>query len=719
MVDRVLALPEGTRFTVLAPFVRGRKGEYREAASTTLQREGFVARPRRRRASSSSTRPPTLDKKKKHNIDVVIDRLVVEATTCGTRLADSLETALAPGRGPRQDRRPEADGEPSTLFSRALRLRRLRHLAPRDRRRGMFSFNIPYGACPSCAGLGTRRSRSTPSCVVPDADAVARRGRDRAAGTRRGRALLRADLDALAEQLRVRHRHAVGRAPRAHAQADPLRLGRRARSTSRTQRQRAQRTYRTAYEGVVPNLERRYNETDVATWRARSSRRFMSPQPARPAAARGCKPESLAVTVGGRNIDDVVALLDHASAATFFARPRADASASGQIAERVAPRRSASGSASSWTSALDYLTLDRAAARSRAARGSASAWRRRSARRWSACSTSSTSRRSACTSATTRGCSTTLERLRDLGNTVIVVEHDEETIRAADHVIDLGPGAGEHGGHVVAAGHAGRDHARIPTSLTGAVPRAASATIPVPRAAPATERQAAWSIRGAREHNLQGHRRRDPARRSSSRHRRVGLGQVDARQRHPAPRARRRQLYRAPDSAGRARRASRGSSTSTRSSTSTSRRSAARRARTPRPTPASSRRSASCSRAARGARCAATSPGASRSTSRAAAARPARATASIKIEMHFLPDVYVTCEVCKGKRYNRETLEVRYKGTVDRRRARHDGRGGAASSSRTMPRDRAASCRRSTTSASATSGSASRPRRCRAARRSA
>ena len=231
-------------------------------------------------------------------------------------------------------------------------------------------------------------------------------------------------------------------------------------------------------------------------------------------------------------------------------------------------------------------------------------------------------------------------------------------MRAADHLVDLGPGAGEHGGHVVAQGTPeevdARSRSRSPASSS---PARAQIAVPEKRRRPSGYIE----IEGAAQHNLQGHRREGPAGRVLLRHRRVGLGQVDARQRGALQGGRQPA---APGQAapGRAQARSTGSTRSTRSSTSTSRRSGARRAPTRPPTRACSTTSASCTRARQEARARGYKPGRFSFNVKGGRCEVCRGDGQIKIEMHFLPDVYVPCEQCHGKRYNRETLEVRFKG---------------------------------------------------------
>ena len=370
------------------------------------------------------------------------------------------------------------------------------------------------------------------------------------------------------------------------------------------------------------------------------------------------KPEVLAVTIGGTSIAERVRAVDPRRARSFLGGIEWD--------ERALPHRDSGAQGDRRAPGVPLGRRPRLPhacpaprARCREARRNAFGSPPRSVRALSACSTCLTSRASACTSATTGSLIETLTRLRDLGNTLIVVEHDEDTIRTADWVVDIGPGAGEHGGEVVHSGTYA-DLLLNERSITGAYVSGRK-RIPVPATRRPMDPARQITVVGAREHNLRDIDVTFPLGVFTAVTGVSGSGKstlvntiLYTALANRTQSARGRSQGATPASTAR--------TSSTRSSTSTRARSGARRGRTPPPTRASGTRCASCSPRLRRQRSAATAPAASRSTSRAVAASRAHGDGTLKIEMNFLPDVYVPCEVCKGARYNRETLEVHFKG---------------------------------------------------------
>ena len=647
IVDQVMELSEGTRFMVLAPIVRGRKGEYGKVFDE-LRTDGFT-----RAKVDGELRlledPIELDKKFKHDISVVVDRLVMRHDV-RKRLADSVETAVALADGIIEIE--IVAGRQASVLTFSERFACLKcgtsmpELEPR-----IFSFNSPHGACERCTGLGSMREID-PELIVPDPALSIAEGAlapwatsssnyyeqiTEAIAERYG-----VDLELPWRELADEHR-------------DLFLYGTNGEPVQVTYRNRygRRRSYATRFEGIIPNLERRYKETDSEFSREKIEE-YMSVRPCPACGGARLRPESRAVLVAGMAIHEFTALSVRGALAWL---DEVELTETERHIARLILREIDERLNFLENVGIGYLSMDRAAA------------------------TLSGGEAQRIRLATQIGSSlvgvlyvldepsiglhqrdntkliATLERLRDLGNTVLVVEHDEQTMRAADHVVDMGPGAGEHGGRGRRGGHRGRDRAR-----------AGVADRPVPRA-DARHRdpgEAAHAVglrrdprRGAEQPEVR--RREDPARDADLRHRRVGLGQVDARQRGAL------QGRRQPAAPGAARgpaatRRSSGSTSSTRSSRSTSRRSGARRAPTRRPTPACSTSSATCSPRRRRRGRAATSRAASRSTSRAGAARSAAATARSRSRCTSCPDVYVPCEQCHGKRYNRETLEVRFKG---------------------------------------------------------
>ena len=593
MVDRVRTLPAGTRVVVLAPVVRGRKGEYRKLLFD-LRRQGF-GRVRVNGTVRDLAEEIELDKNKKHTIEVVVDRLVIRDTGAA-RLADSLETALRLAEGVVVVEVP--DGGQAWVFSERLACVRCGISFPEVSPR-MFSFNNPFGACPACGGLGTRLELD-PDLVVPDPRKSLAKG---ALAPWAGR-----------ESVYFRQTLAVLARKRRFSLETPWK------ELSKATRELILRGTGEdgGFDGVLGGLERRYKETTSEDTRVEIER-YMAERPCPTCGGGRLRPESLAVRVGGRPIHQVCALTIK-EAGVFF-----DGLALGEREQAIARRvlkeiRERLGFLQNV--GLEYLTLDRAA-------GTLSGGEGQRIRLATQIGSSLVGVLYILDEPSiglhqrdNRRLLDTLLRLRDLGNTVLVVEHDEETIRAADHVIDLGPGRR-------GAGRLRRRHRHSRGDHGG--PEVADGALPVPRAldpgpgrAPRRHRQGPDDPRGPRA-QPQEHAGPHPAGDVHLRHGRVRLREVHARQRHPLPGP----GSGLPPGAGAARRARphRGAcSTSTRSSTSTSRRSAAPRAPTRPRTRASSRSSGRCSRGPPTRGRAATRRGASRSTSRAAGARRARAT---------------------------------------------------------------------------------------------
>ena len=643
IVDQVLALPEGTRFTVDAPMVRSRKGEFKDLFEQ-LRGDGYT-RVRVDGEQRLLEEPIELDKQIRHTISVIVDRLVIK-DGLRARLTDSIETALGLADGLVEI--AVVDGE-TTTYSEKLACPdghvSMSELAPR-----VFSFNSPHGACPRCTGLGMQ-PEIDPDLVVPDPDlsisegalvpwtvinsnfyeqviqAIADRYEIdletpwRDLGEEQKQLFLRGTDG---EKLYVTYRNRMGR----------------------------KRSYMLAFEGIVTSLERRYKETDSAYQKERIEE-YMTLRPCPECGGARLKPTSLAVTVGETNIAEMTRLsveraIDFVDGLQLSDTERAiGARILKEIRERLGFLENVG---------VGYLTLDRAAA----TLSGGEAQRIRLATQIGSSlmgvlyildepSIGLHQRDNAKLLAT-------LARLRSLGNTLIVVEHDEETIRAADFVVDMGPGAGEHGGEVVAQGTV-REVMKQKRSITGAY-LSGRRSIPVPDR---RMHDAGWfGVRGAAEHNLKDidielpvgkfiavtgvsgsgkstlvnevifkslANRVQRTRVKPGAHREVlgfdAFDKVIDIDQSPIGRTPRsnpatytglfdhiRELYaKTPDAKARGYKAGRFSFN------------------------------------VKGGRC-----------------ETCRGDGTIKIEMHFLPDVYINCEVCHGRRYNRETLEVRFKG---------------------------------------------------------
>jgi excinuclease ABC subunit A len=627
MVDRVRTLPVGTRVVVLAPVVRGRKGEYRKLFYD-LRRQGF-GRVRVNGTPRDLAEDIELDRNKKHTIEVIVDRLVVKDTG-GARLADSLETALRLADGVVVIEVP--DGGQAWVFSERLACARCGVSFPEMSPR-MFSFNNPYGACPTCGGLGTRLELD-PDLVVPDPRKSLAQGA-LAPWVGRESVYFRQTLSLLARKRRFSLDTPWRDLPRATREVVLRGTGEDG-----------------GFDGVLGVLERRYKETTSEETRLEIER-FMSERPCPACGGGRLRPESLAVRVGGRAIHEVCALTIR-GAARFFGE-LALGEREQTIARRVLKEiRERLGFLQNV--GLEYLTLDRPA-------GTLSGGEGQRIRLATQIGSSLVGVLYILDEPSiglhqrdNRRLLDTLLRLRDLGNTVLVVEHDDETIRAADHVIDLGPGAGELGGYVVATGTPAEIIAD-PKSLTGRY-LAGELTIPVPeRRRKGTGK--VLTIHGAREHNLKGMPVRVPLGTFTCVTGVSGSGKSTL-VNDILYRALAQVFHRAQDKPGTHDRIEGLEHLDKVINIDQS-----PIGRTPRSNPATYTGVFTFIRAlfARtpDARTRGYAPGRFSFNVKGGRCEACQGDGLVKIEMHFLPDVYVTCEVCKGQRYNRETLEIRYK----------------------------------------------------------
>ncbi len=645
IVDQVLELPEGTRFQVLAPVVRGRKGEY-ERLLQDLARKGFV-RARIDGEVRELAELIRLPRHYKHTIEVIVDRLVA-GPDIRRRVADSIETALRLTEGVAAIAVQTHEGEDVQTFSQSLACTHcglsFEELQPRN-----FSFNSPYGACSTCDGLGTRLEVD-PELVVPDPDLSIDEGAIAPwAGARLEywERVLEAVADAHGfststpwkrlpkkardvllfgsdEEVYVRYRNRYGRT----------------------------RAYYTTYEGVIPVVGRRHAETDSDSQREKLEQ-FMREIPCRACGGARLKPESLAVRIGGVNIAELTARSIR-DTLRFFDEVQLS-EREWMIAERLVKEiRSRLGFLVDV--GLDYLTLDR----SSGTLAGGEAQRIRLATQIGSGlvgvlyildepSIGLHQRDN-------RRLIDTLLRLRDLGNTLIVVEHDEATIHAADHVVDIGPGAGERGGEIVYSGDL-QGLLRCEASITGAF-LSGRRVIPTPevRRSP-TDR---WlKVLGAREHNLKDVDLAIPLGLFVCVTGVSGSGKSTLVQ-EVLLRALMQRIYRSRILPGKHRRLVGWEAIDKVIDIDQS-----PIGRTPRSNPATYTGVFDHVRTLFSqvpeARVRGYKPGRFSFNVRGGRCESCAGDGQIKIEMHFLPDVYVTCEVCKGRRYNRETLEVRYK----------------------------------------------------------
>jgi len=651
IVDRLLELPEGTRYQVLAPVVRGRKGEYADLFRE-LQSKGF-ARARVDGEVVPLTEAPALEKKLKHTIEVVVDRLVAREGV-QRRLTDSVETALGLAGGRIVVELVDADPDDPNRerrFSEHRACPNDHELALDEIEPRTFSFNAPYGACPECTGIGSRLEVD-PDLVIPDEEKTLAEGAV-APWAQTSSEYFQRVLSALAEELGfsmdVPWRALPERAKQAILYGRDHKVHVRYRNRWGRERQ-----YSTGFEGVISFIERRHAETE-SDWSKERYESFMREVPCPVCRGARLKPEVLAVKIGGLSIAELCALSigdarDVLSRLELGERERVIAA---QVLKEIQARLGFL-----LDVGLDYLSLDRAA-------GTLSGGEAQRIRLATQIGSGLVGVLYVLDEPSiglhqrdNRRLIDTLTRLRDLGNTLIVVEHDEDTIRTADWIVDIGPGAGEHGGRVVHSG----DLAGLlesPESVTGAY-LAGRREIPTPVLRRPVDPARTITVVGAREHNLANIQVEFPvgclvavtgvsgsgksslvngilypvlanelnrARLVPGRHTRVtGLEHLD------------KVVHVDQGPIG----------------------------RTPRSNPATytgvwdhiRKLFAQTTEAkVRG-----YTPGRFSFNVKGGRCEACSGDGTIRIEMNFLPDVYVPCEVCHGARYNRETLEVHFKG---------------------------------------------------------
>lgn len=644
MVDRVLEMPEKTRLVIYAPFIRGKKGEYKKQLEQ-MGREGFIRARIDGEQVELGGEPPVLDKKKKHDIDIVVDRLVVKPGI-EKRLADSLETALKVAGG-LVVLAPQG-GEEETLsqnYSCADCGGGLAEVTPR-----LFSFNSPYGACPTCSGLGTLMSIDDDK-ILPDPGMSINQGAVAPwpTGSKSWRMRM---VETLAKEMGFSLDDPWKDLPKEAHQA--ILQGTEGKEmTFRFEGKKSSYEWEGSYEGVIPTLQRRYRETDSAMIRAEIEK-YMSIDRCPSCLGRRLRPEALAVTVGEVPIDQLGQLpvsqfKDWMADLLLSDRDRKIAN---KVVQEIVDRLTFLHDVG-----VGYLTLERSS-------GTLSGGESQRIRL-----------------ATQIGSKlmgvlyvldepsiglhqrdnakliSTLQEMRDLGNSVLVVEHDEETIRAADWVIDLGPGAGVHGGEVVAEGSA-EEICRRGESLTA---RYLNGDLSVPM--PAERRIASGDpivVEGARQNNLKNLTVEIPTGVLTVVTGVSGSGKSTLIN-DILYKALAKHFYRAGDRPGEHDRlvGLEGLDKVIAIDQSPI-------GRTPRSNPATYTNVFNHIRNLMAktpeARMRGYKPGRFSFNVKGGRCEACSGDGQIKIEMHFLPDIYVTCEICGGKRYGRETLTVRYKG---------------------------------------------------------
>jgi excinuclease ABC subunit A len=665
MVDRVLALPEGTRLYLLAPVVRGRKGEYRKELAEWLKK-GFQ-RVKIDGAFYEITEAPALDKKFNHDIDVVVDRLVVRPDLA-QRLAESLETALklaeglavvefadqaAPAAGAKKTAKiHDRSGPERLMFSEKFACPVSGFTIPEIEPR-LFSFNNPFGACPACGGLGVEQ-RIDPDLIVPDRDLTLRKGAV-APWSRSSSPYYTQTLEALAKvykfTLDTKWKDLSKKAQETILYGsgdDPIRFvyddGMRSYET------------RKPFEGVITNLERRWKETE-SEWMREDMAKYFTDIPCAACSGFRLKPEALCVKVTEQHIGQVADMSIKRAGEWFTDLPQQLTPKQNEIAGRVL-KEIRERLKFLVDVGLEYLTLARAS-------GTLSGGESQRIRLASQIGSGLTGVLYVLDEPSiglhqrdNARLLETLKRLRDLGNTVLVVEHDEDAIRTADHVVDVGPGAGIHGGQIIAQGSV-EDLVAAPLSWTGKyLSGELSVHIPDERRAPNPRRT--LKVIGARGNNLKTVTAEIPLGLFTCVTGVSGGGKstllidtiykamarkLNSASEAPAPHDRIEGLEHL-DKVIDIDQSPIG--------------------RTPRSNPATYTGAFTPIRewfsGLPEARARGYEPGRFSFNVKGGRCEACEGDGVIKIEMHFLPDVYVTCDVCKGKRYNRETLEVAFKG---------------------------------------------------------
>jgi excinuclease ABC subunit A len=652
IVDRLMAMEDGTRFQILAPVVRGRKGEYVEVFRE-LAAEGF-SRARVDGQVVQLTDPPVLDKKYKHSIDVIVDRLVVKQNV-KHRLTDSVETALKLAQGVISidfvDLDPN-DPQRERIYSEKMACPNNHDIGIDELEPRQFSFNGPWGACPACSGLGTRMEVDA-ELVVPDDDKSLVEGAIAPWSSPHVADYFSRLIDSLAESAgfstSVPWRRLPAAAQKMLLEGVPGLVHVRYRN-----RYGRERSYNAKYEGVIPYIERRHSEAESDTSRERFAG-YMREVPCRVCKGARLKPTSLAVTIGGKNIAELSSMSIDATAAFLGQLELSERER--QIAERVLKEINER-LRFLLDVGLDYLSLSRPT-------GSLSGGEAQRIRLATQIGSGLVGVLYVLDEPSiglhqrdNRRLIETLLRLRDLGNTLIVVEHDEETIKAADWAVDIGPGAGEHGGRVV---HSGTVEKLLKNreSLTGAyLSRRRSIPLPASRRSRTSGREI--TVHKAAEHNLRNITVSFPLSQLIAVTGVSGSGKSTL-VNHILYNALAKRIYNAREVPGRHR-----SITGADQIDKVIHVDQSPIGRTPRSNPATytgvfdhvRRLFAETPEAkVRGYQ-----PGRFSFNVKGGRCENCTGDGTIKIEMNFLPDVYVPCEVCHGARYNRETLEVHYKG---------------------------------------------------------